>query len=107
MARSWRGGSGELALDLAGAVGLEHVTVLDVGEVAQDDAAVESGRDLADVVVEAPQARDLAVVYHRAVTHEAHARAPRDPALEDVRARDRAHARGAENLPYPGAAQRF
>ena len=57
--------SGELALDLARRVGLEHVAFLDVGEVAQHDPAVEAGGDLADVVVEAPQAGDLAVVDRR------------------------------------------
>ena len=43
----------ELALDLAGLVDLQHIALLDVGEVLEHDAALEAGRDLADVVVEA------------------------------------------------------
>ena len=59
-------GSGELALDLARLVGLEHVAVLDVLEVVQHDAALEAGRDLAHVLVEAAQARDRRLVDDRA-----------------------------------------
>ena len=52
---------GERALDLLGLVDLEHVAFLDVLEVLEHDAALEAGRDLAHVVVEAAQRRDLAV----------------------------------------------
>src|SRR5579862_7736115 len=76
----------ELALDLAGGVCLEHVALLDVGVIAQDDSAVKPARDLANVVVEAPQAGDLALIDDRSVAHQADLRAAGDLALGDVRA---------------------
>src|SRR5690606_24124113 len=72
--------SGELALDLARRVRLEHVALLHIAEVPEDDAALEAGGDLSDVVVEPLQRRDLAVVDDGAVAHEANLRAARDPA---------------------------
>src|SRR5688500_11423080 len=69
---------GELALHLLGLVDLEHVALLDVLVVAQDDAALEAGRDLADVVGVAAQGLDLAVPDDGAVAHEADLGAARD-----------------------------
>src|SRR4051794_4028582 len=91
---------GELALDLAGLVDLQDVALLDVRVVLENDAALEAGGDLADVVVEAPQAADRGVVDDRAVAHDPHLGAAADDAVGDVRAGDRADARGAEGLAH-------
>src|SRR6202042_3749538 len=105
--RGWiKAASGELALDLARRVGLEDVAFLEVGVVAQHDAALEPGRHLARILVEAPQAGDLPVPDDRSVAHQADLRAAGDLALGDIRAGDRPHARGAEDLAHLGAAQR-
>src|SRR5262245_59776306 len=90
--------SGERALDLASLVDLDLVAFLDVGEVLEDDAALLAVEDLAHVVVVAAQRGDLPVVDDGAVAHEAGLRAARDAALDDLRAGDRADARGAEDL---------
>src|SRR5947209_956216 len=90
--------SGELALDLAGCVGLDDIAFLDVGEVTQHDAALVAGRHLTHILVEPPQAANLAVVYDRSVAHEAGLGAARDATLGDVAAGDRPHARGTEDL---------
>src|SRR4051812_5874266 len=86
------------AVDLARLVDLQNVALLEVLEVAKDDAALEAGRDLAHVLVEAPQRGDLAVVDDRAVAHEPGAGAARDLAVGDVRAGDDADARRTEDL---------
>src|ERR1700737_1935050 len=88
----------ELALDLARGVGLEDVAFFDVGEIPEHDAAVESGCDLTHIVVEAAEARDLAVVDDRAVAHESYLRPAGDLAFGDVGAGDDADAGGPEQL---------
>src|SRR5262249_10180546 len=88
----------QLAFDLPGGVRLDHVAVLDVGEVPEHDAAVIPRGDLADVLVEPPQALDLSVVDDRTVADQTDLRAAGDRAVRDVAAGDRADARGAEDL---------
>src|SRR5919202_4102537 len=97
-------GSGQRALDLAGLVGLQHVALLDVLEVRQHDAALEAGRDLAHVVVEALERVDRRVVDDRAVAHDADLRPAADRAVGDHAAGDRADARGAEGGAHLGGA---
>src|SRR6202012_3007589 len=58
--------SGELALDLPRGVRLHDVAFLHVGVIPQHDAAVVAARNLASVLVEAPQRKDLAVIDDRA-----------------------------------------
>src|SRR5256885_12796359 len=70
----------------------------DVLEVAQHDAALEPGRDLAHVVVEAAQRLDLAGVDDGPVAHEPDLGAAADRAVRDVGAGDDADARRAEEL---------
>src|SRR3954463_485631 len=82
----------ELALHLARFEDLEDVAFLDVLVPLERDAALITFRDLADVVLEAPQRADPAVPDHRAVAHEADAGAAADDAAGDVRAGDRADA---------------
>src|SRR3954451_12138519 len=86
------------ALDLLGLEHLEHVALLDVLVVAQDDAALEAGGYLAYVVGAASQRLDLTRPHHGAVAHEAHVGTARDPALRDVGAGDDADPGGAEGL---------
>src|SRR4051794_33516327 len=74
----------ELALDLARRIDLQDVALLDVLEVLEHDAALLSGGDLADVVLEAPQRGDLAVVDDGAVAHQACLGAGGDAALGDL-----------------------
>src|SRR5205823_6210159 len=90
----------QLALDLPSLEDLHHVALLDVLVVAQHDAALEAGGDLADVVVEAAQRLDLARVDHGAVAHQADLRATAHVAVGDVATGDRADARGAEGLAH-------
>src|SRR4051794_41509522 len=97
----------ELALDLAGLVRLQHVALLDVLEVREHDAALEAGRDLAHVLVEALERVDRRVVDDRAVAHHADARAAADRPVGDVAARDRADAGGAERRADLGRADRL
>src|SRR5579864_7280441 len=68
---------GELALHLARGVCLEHVALLDVRVIAEHDPAVKPARDLANIVVEAPQTRYFAVVDDGPVANQAHLRAAR------------------------------
>src|ERR671910_2249416 len=88
---------GELALDLLRVVDLDHVALLHVGVVLEDDAALEPGGDLAHVLRSAPERLDRPVVDDRAVADQARLGAARDAALGDVAAGDRADARGAED----------
>src|SRR5918994_1748601 len=88
---------GELALDLLRVVDLDHVALLHVGVVLEDDAALEPGGDLAHVLRSAAQRLDRPVVDDRAVADQAGLGAARDAALGDVAAGDRADARGAED----------
>src|ERR1700760_3290776 len=90
----------ERALDLPLLVDLHRVALLDVRVVGEHDAALEAGEDLADVVVEAPQRADLAVVDDGAVADEAHLRATRGLALGDHAAGDDTDLRGAEDLAH-------
>src|SRR3954452_13171495 len=89
---------GQRVVDLARLVDLQHVALLDVLEVAQDDPAFEARRDLPHVLVEASQRCDLAVVDDRAVAHEPGPRAARDLAVGDVGAGDDTDPRRAEEL---------
>src|SRR5690606_4255374 len=70
------------------------------------DAALVAGRDLANVVLEAAQARDLALVDHGVVTQQTRERAAHDLAVDHARARDHAGAADAEGLTHLGAAHR-
>src|SRR3954454_20147946 len=98
---------GDLALDLPRLVDLEHVALLDVLVVLENDAALEAGGDLSHVVVEAPQAGDRRVVDDGAVAHDADLGAAADVAVGDVGAGDRADPRGAERLAGPARADRL
>src|SRR5450755_1987435 len=69
---------------------LELVAFLDVVVVLQLDAALEAGRDLADVVLDAAHGLDLAGVNDDVLAQQAEARAAADDARRDHRARDRA-----------------
>src|ERR1051325_9259588 len=56
---------------------LDHVADLDVVELLEADAALGSGFDLADVVLEAPQRADLTLVGDDVVADEARLRVAR------------------------------
>src|SRR5437660_32447 len=78
---------------------LDHIAFLDVVEVLESDTALEAGRNLPGVVLEAPQRGDPAGVDHGAVPHEARPGAPDDLSLGDV-ASGHGRPRDLERGPY-------
>src|SRR3954453_19058690 len=76
----------ELALDLLRLVDLDHIALLHVGVVLEDDAALEARLDLADVVLEAAKRSDPAVVDDGAIPPEPRLGAAADGAVGHVRA---------------------
>src|SRR4051794_4288242 len=94
----------ELPLNLARLEHLEHVAFLHVLIAVEHDAALEAGRPLARVLLEAPQRADPAGPDHGAVAHEPDVGAAADHAVEHVRTGDRANTRGAEGLAHLGGA---
>src|ERR1044072_3989775 len=101
--RSNRSTATTTALDAAGdlfdLVGLDDVAVLEVLIVLQADAALVAVANLADVVLEPAERRDLAVVDDDAVAHETRPRVASDRARPDVAPRDDAELRHPEGLP--------
>src|SRR4029078_4467096 len=86
--------------DLAFLEGLDEVALLEVLVVLEPDAALEALPDLAHVVLEAAQRRDLALPDDRAFAQEPHLGAARDDAVRDVTARDPADPRHREHLAH-------
>src|SRR6186997_234288 len=84
------------ALDLAHLVGLEDVAFLHVVEAVEQDAALEPLLDLADVVLEALELRDRAVLDDRAVPNDPNLGATADDAARDLAAGDRPETRDLE-----------
>src|SRR5580658_4921860 len=78
--RSWL----EPLLDLLDFVALEHVLFLEIVEAVEPDAALEALGDFTDVVLEALQARNLAIESDDALAHEAHLRGADDLAFGHV-----------------------
>ena len=83
-------------LHLLRLVHLQHISFLDVREVLEHDAALEAGRDLADVVLEAAERGDAAVVDDGAVADQADLGAAPDRSVDHVAAGDRPDAGGLE-----------
>src|SRR5919198_4361087 len=94
-----------LPRDLHHLVGLDDVTLLDVLEVLQPDAALIAGRHRAHVLLEAAQGVDAAVVDDHAVAHQPGPAATVHLPGGDVRAHHHADARHAEQLPHLGRAE--
>src|ERR1700677_2056461 len=78
------------------------VQVLEVGEA---DAALEPGRHLPGVVLEAAQGDDGALPDDGAVAQEPHLGAAGDLPLPHVAPGDGAHPGDPEDLPHPGLAR--
>src|SRR3990172_4264596 len=93
------------SLDLARLVGLEDVAFLQGLEGLEHDYALEPGLDLADVLLEALEARHRRVVDDGAVAHDPDARVPADDAVRDVAAGDDTEARGPKERAHLGLAQ--
>src|SRR5687767_14934610 len=89
----------QLAGDLADLVRLDDVTFLQVVEVLDPDAALEALRDLSNVVLEAAERPDPAVVRDDAVANDPGATVPHDRATGDVAPGDHAHLRNPEQRP--------
>src|SRR4030095_409096 len=87
----------QLSGDLSDLVRLDDVAFLDVVEVLDPDTALEPLAHLADVVLEAAERADPAVVRNDAVADDAGPRGPDDRALQDGRAGDHADLRDAEH----------
>src|SRR5687767_7567429 len=94
----------ERARDRLDLEALDDVADLHVVEVHDADAALEAFADLAGVVLEALERRDLSGVDDRPVADQPHLRLPIDGALGDVAPGDGAHARDAEDLAHLGRA---
>src|SRR5580700_10129930 len=88
--------------DLALLKRFDDVARPEVLEVGQTDAALESGCNLACVVLEAPQRGDGALPDDGPFTQEPHLRAAGDLALSDIAPGDGADTRDAEDLPHFG-----
>src|SRR6266550_9346866 len=78
--------------------GFDDVTHLDVVAPLESDAALQRGRHLAHVVLEAAQGLDPSLPGGRAIAHQPRARAALDGARYDLAARDRAGLGGREDL---------
>src|SRR5579864_526800 len=101
------GGSGsEDRSDFLPYVSLDEVSRLDVLEPIEANAAVEARAHLGDVVLEAPQRRDLALVDHPVVPHQPDRGVARDEPLDHVAAGHRSHLRHLEGVADLGAADR-
>src|SRR5438270_98292 len=84
--------------DLAFLEGLDDVALLEVLVVLEADAALEALAHLADVFLESPQRRDLALPDDRALAQEPHLGPARDDAVRDVATRNPPDARHREHL---------
>src|SRR6185295_6976725 len=101
-----RQGGSEGRRDLFAAVGLDHVARLEVLEALEADAAIEAGADLRDVVLEAPERRDLPLEDNAIVAQQADQGVAWDDPFDDVAAGDRADLRHLEGVAHLGAAGR-
>src|SRR5262249_35899706 len=95
----------QLRLDLLDLEALDDVVLLHVAVVLERDAALEPRVDLLDVILEAPQARELPCPDHDAVAQEARVARPLDHAVLHHAARHRAHLGDPEDLPDLGLAE--
>src|SRR5688500_20041351 len=89
--------------DLTDFVGLDDVADLDVVVPGDGDAALVAEGDLTNVVLEAPEARDLTGVDDLAVTQQPRLGVADDLAVGDVASGDN-RLRGAERVPDLGGA---
>src|SRR3982751_3210997 len=94
------GGRLEGARDLLGAIALDDVADLEVVEVLDADAALESFAHLAHVFLEATERRDGAVVDLHAITDDARTTLAVDDAAAHGAAGDRAEAGDLEHLAH-------
>ena len=90
--------------DLALVERFDDVALAQVLEVAEDDAALEAGLDLANVVVDPAQRLDRALPDHQTFTDEAHLGATRDHAVLHHATRNGADRLGAEDGAHLGVA---
>src|SRR3954468_11513676 len=97
-----RASSGEALPGLFDLVRLDDVARLQVRVVLEPDAAFEALRHFADVVLEAPQARDLAGVDLLALAPQPQERAAGDLPLHHRGAGDRAELRDVEEVSHLG-----
>src|SRR5512132_2810070 len=95
----------QLSGDLSDLVRLDDVAFLDVVEVLDPDTALEPLAHLADVVLEAAERADPAVVRDDAVADDAGPRVADDRALQDVRAGDQTYLGDAEQGAHLGASE--
>src|SRR5689334_13355288 len=89
----------ERARDLLGGEGLEQVAGLDAVHTLHADPALESGQDLAHLVLEPTQRADAARRDHGVAPLHAHAGRAHDLAFLHVRAGNRTELRDVEDLP--------
>src|SRR5690348_241021 len=100
--RGWGQPSGQI--DLLLAVGLDDVALAEVAEAVEHDTALHAGPDLANVVADAPQGRDLALPEHPLAALHARRVAAQDLAVRDETPGRRAALADREQLPDLGVA---
>src|SRR6266566_4300257 len=96
--------SGRVGLGLLDLVGLDDVALLEVLVAVDPDAALQPGQHLMDVILEALEARDLALVDGFVVAQDLGGRAACDLAVQHPRAGDDAELRDLDGREHFGAA---
>src|ERR1700732_5377609 len=96
--------SGRVGLGLFDLVGLDDVALLEVLVAVDPDAALQYRQHLVDVVLEAPEPRDLALVDRLVVTRDLGERPARNLAVRHPRAGDDAQLRHLDGREHLGAA---
>src|SRR5918999_4739071 len=89
-----------------GLEGLDHVAHLDVLEALEPDATLESGCDLAHVVLEALQRSHSCLVDHGTVAHETSPGIATNDSLGDIATGHGSGARNPERVAHLGLTQR-
>src|SRR5258708_2512316 len=87
-----------------GGEGFNDIRGLDIGEVSNGDAALESGLDLAGVVLEGLQGLDFSSKHHHVVAKYAHFAVALDLPIDHHAARHIADLADAEHFAHLGAA---
>lgn len=85
--------------------GFDNIADLDVVEVFEADAALVALEDFADVVLEAAERGNLAVVHNHAVAEQTDAGVTGELAVDDMAARDGADLRHGEDFAHFGLAE--
>src|SRR5215472_8859530 len=90
--------------DALGDKGLDHIPYLNIAVVGDGDTTFHAVRDLADIVLKAPQRANLALEHDHVIAQQAHFRIAFDQAIGDATTSNRTHFRNAEGFKHLGSA---